>query len=259
KRQPETVRPDVLHQLAGEIAEARRRQPALRLVIGHGSGSFGHLHARRYGTRDGVQGTEAWLGFATVADAAARLNRLIATALLNAGVPVWTIQPCATLRCVDGQIVDGPLTAVREALKRGLVPLLYGDVALDSVRGGTIASTEEIFAWLALGLPPARLILLGEVDGIYSADPQLEPTAERLTAITPTLFQSIQAGLAGSYGVDVTGGMAAKVAQAMAMVRDHPALQVTIASGLVAGHLQHLLDGTNRQPNRQIGTRIYGE
>lgn len=262
KRQPELPRLDVIQRLADEIAKARSHNPALRLLIGHGSGSFGHVHARRHGIRTGVHSAEAWAGFAATADAAARLNRLVTAALLAGGVPAWSIQPSAALRCVDGRVVEGPLAAVQGALAHGLVPLVYGDVALDDVRGGTIASTEEIFEWLAAHLYPQRLILAGEVDGIYTADPQLDPTATRIAEVTPATLQAIQAGLGGSYGVDVTGGMAAKVAQAVGMVTAHPGLDVLICSGLVADHLLQALNGLDNDsdhttPN-QIGTRIYG-
>ncbi len=145
KREAETPRHDVIQRLAAEIARARDRRPDLDLIIGHGSGSFGHVVGRRYGTRAGVETAEQWYGFAATADAAARLNRLLVTALLDAGVPAWTIQPSVDIRCLDGRITAGPEKTVRAALDCGLVPVVHGDVALDSERGGTIVSTEEIF------------------------------------------------------------------------------------------------------------------
>lgn len=259
KRQPEAPRLDVLQQLATEIAEVRRQNPALRLVIGHGSGSFGHIHAKRHGTRAGVQTPAQWGGFAATADAAARLNRLVASALLAAGIPAWSIQPGAAMRCLDGRIVEGPVKTVQQALHNGLVPLLYGDVVLDDMRGGTIASTEEIFEWLVPQLQPSRLVLAGEVDGIYTADPQLDPTATRISDVTPATLPAIQVGLGVSHGVDVTGGMVAKVAQAISMVRQQPGLEVIICSGLVAGNIQAALHGLKQSSNSKVGTRVYGD
>lgn len=252
KRQPEAPRPDVLERLAHEIETVRRAHPDLKLVVGHGSGSFGHLYGRRYGTRQGVAGPEGWYGFAATADAAARLNRIVTAALLKAGAPAWSIQPSAGLRCVDGKVVDGPLFAVERALANRLLPVLYGDVALDDVRGGVIAGTEEIFEWLARHLPPQRLVLAGEVDGVYTADPNLNPTAERIPVITPASFAQVRAALGGSHGVDVTGGMAAKVAQALALTQAHPTLEVIICSGLIPGHMQRAL----LEPAGAVGTHI---
>jgi isopentenyl phosphate kinase len=250
KRQPETPRLDVIERLAGEIADVRQARPDLRLVIGHGSGSFGHLHGRRHGTRDGVHTPEQWHGFAATADAAARLNRIVVAALLAAGIPAWSIQPGAVLRCTDGQIVAGPEETVALALGRGLAPVIFGDVALDTVRGGTIASTEEIFDWLTAALQPQRLVLAGEVDGIFTADPLLDPEARRIPRVTPELLATERLALGGSHGMDVTGGMRAKVAQSLALLERWPDLIVTLCSGLEADHLARALRG------EELGTQI---
>lgn len=252
KREFEHVRADVLQHLAEEIAEARRRNPQLPMVIGHGSGSFGHVHARRHGTRDGV-GTEAeWLGFALTGDAAGRLNRAVVAALLQAGIPAWSIQPGAIIRAQDGKIVHGLVDTIEGALERGLVPVVFGDVLLDHMRGGTIASTEEIFGWLLPFLEPQRVILAGEVDGIYRADPLLEPSAPRIPLLTEETLRDIRQGLGESHGVDVTGGMIAKVQEALAMVAAIPGLDVVICSGLVAGQIEQALS----HKDVSIGTRI---
>lgn len=255
KRQVEAIRGDVLQRLATEIAAARCVQPGLRLVIGHGSGSFGHVHARRYGTRDGVYSAEEWLGYALTGDAAARLNRLVTGALLAVGAPAWSIQPGAIVHCRDGQIVQGLTEPIRRALDNGLIPIIFGDVVLDEVRGGTIASTEELFEWLAPDLAPKRIVLAGEVDGIYTADPQIDPTAQRIATITPQTLAEIQAGLGDSHGIDVTGGMRAKVAQSLRMAGQRTGVEVLICSGLVAGHVQQALLGASHR----VGTRIYHE
>lgn len=255
KRLAETPRLDVLARLAQEIAAVRHQNPSLQLVIGHGSGSFGHMTARRFGTRDGVRTPEEWQGFAATADAAARLNRIVTASLLDAGLPVWSIQPGVTLRCEDGRVVAGPEETVGLALERGLIPLVHGDVALDSVRGGTIASTEEIFDWLARTLSPQRIVLAGEVDGVFSSDPLRFPAAEPIREITPPSLASLKAGLGDSHGTDVTGGMAAKIDQAMAMACRRPGLEVIICGGLQAGNVARALFSGGDWP----GTRVSGK
>ncbi|MCB0245420.1 MAG: hypothetical protein KDI12_18545, partial [Anaerolineae bacterium] len=90
KTQPETAQLDVLDQLAHELQAARSQAPHLRILLGHGSGSFGHAAAARHDTRRGVNDAAGWLGFAEVADAAARLNRIVVERLLAAGLPVWS-------------------------------------------------------------------------------------------------------------------------------------------------------------------------
>ncbi|MEZ4734918.1 MAG: isopentenyl phosphate kinase [Caldilineaceae bacterium] len=255
KRQTETVREEVLWRLATELAAVRQANPHIRLLVAHGSGSFGHVHAKRYGTRAGVHTAEEWMGFALTADAAARLNRKVIAALLLAGVPAWSIQPGALLRCADGRIAHGMIDNIERALTCGVVPVVFGDVTLDDRRGGTIASTEEIFEWLAMQLRPQRIILAGEVDGIYTADPQLDATAQRIAELTPRLLNDLQAMMGESHGVDVTGGMAAKVAQSSRMVATAPGLEIILCSGLLPGQVQQAILGAPGV----VGTRIYGE
>ncbi len=146
-----TVRPDVLLRLSHELASALADRPGMRLLLGHGSGSFGHVVAQRHGTRRGVHSLEDWRGYAETARAAAQLDRQVVDALWDAGVHVLPLQPSASASCRGGLLTsmdERPLTA---ALEHGLVPLVYGDVALDVEQGGTIVSTEQILA----GSPPA--------------------------------------------------------------------------------------------------------
>ncbi|MBN1659559.1 MAG: uridylate kinase [Anaerolineae bacterium] len=252
KTQPETPRPDVLARLAAEIAAALRACPDLRLVVGHGSGSFGHVAARRHGTRAGVRDTAGWHGFAQVAAVAAHLNRLVDAALLDAGVPAFSIQPSASAHCHAGALVSLETAPIETALARGLVPLVYGDVAFDDVQGGTIISTEQILAYLALRLRPARLLLAGIVDGVYDADPLSHPGATPIPHITPAHWQAIRSGLGGSHATDVTGGMASKVEALIALVEALPTLSARILTAERPGALYTALV----DPSATSGTLI---
>ena len=241
KTREETALPEAIRRLAEEVAEALAARPALRLVLGHGSGSFGHVAGERYGTRRGVRDAADWRGFAATAAAAQRLDGLVTAAFWQAGVPVWSIQPSATARCRDGELVALDWRPMAEALQRGLVPLVYGDVALDEVRGGTIISTEEIFAWLARRLKPHRLVLVGAVPGVMRSDTDQAGEAQVVAEITPQQLVGLEAILGGSHGTDVTGGMLAKVRTMCALLEELPDLQVRLISGQVAGLLTRVL------------------
>ncbi len=252
KDQPETARRDVLERVAREVAQARREFPRLRLVVGHGSGSFGHVSAQRYGTRRGVGSPAQWYGFAVTADAAARLNRIVAACFLEAGLPVWSVQPSVGLRCRDGKVMEGPAETVRMAVERGLLPLIHGDVAFDSVRGGTIASTEEIFEQMADRFPPVRIVLAGELEGVYTSDPRRDPTAVLLREITPASLGSLSVALGASHATDVTGGMAAKVEQSLRMVDAAEGLEVIVCGGLTPGAIFAALTDLSAFPGTLI-------
>jgi isopentenyl phosphate kinase len=241
KERPRTARPKVIARLATELAQALEARPGLRLVLGHGSGSFGHAVAQRTGTRAGVQGAEGWLGFVQVAAEAARLNRIVTDMLLAAGLPVWSLAPSALARCEAGRLVALDCEPVREALTRELVPLVYGDVALDRVLGGTIVSTEQVLAYLARELHPQRLILVSDVDGVFVGDPLSNPDALPVPQITKANWRQVQAALGGSHATDVTGGMRSKVEEMVRLAQELPGLEVQILSGERPGALEGAL------------------
>jgi isopentenyl phosphate kinase len=222
---------------AGELREALAADPDLCLLIGHGSGSFGHVAAKQFGTMAGVQTPEQWRGFAHVATVAAELNHLMAKTLDTAGVPVWRMQPSASAISRDGVIETMALDPIRLALEHQLVPLVYGDVSIDRVRGGTIVSTETLFFYLARHLPVTEILLLGEVDGVYDS------TGQVIAEITPTTLAVVEGVLGGSAGTDVTGGMETKVRDMVALVQAVPNLTIRIMSGVTPGLLVAALTG----------------
>jgi isopentenyl phosphate kinase len=231
KTQPEVGRPGVIRRLASEIASARAARPELSLVLGHGSGSFGHVVASRYGTRRGVHSAHDWRGFAEVAAVAARLNRIVTDTFLEAGVPVWSLQPSASARCRGGELVALETRPLERALSRGLVPLVFGDVALDEWQGGTIISTEQIFGYLVPRLCPQRVLLVSVVDGVFEGDPLTTISAKHVPEISPQNWERVRSQLGGSHAADVTGGMLTKVEAMVMLVREVPGLEVYIFSG----------------------------
>jgi isopentenyl phosphate kinase len=241
KTKPETAQVEVIGRLAGEVASALDSRPGLRLVLGHGSGSFGHVAGQKYGTREGVRSEADWYGFAEVATAAARLNRIVADRFLESGVPIWSLQPSASALCRGGNLVSLDTAPIGAAVDLGLVPLVYGDVALDETQGGTIISTEQIFAFLAQRLQPVRVILVGVVDGVYEADPHRVAAAQPIGTISAANWSNVRAKLSGSHAVDVTGGMLTKVEEMVGLVRMIKGLEVVLLSGERPGALRTAL------------------
>lgn len=247
KTQVETVRTAVLRRVATEISAALTMQPKMRLLLGHGSGSFGHVAAAKYATRTGVTTEEQWRGFAEVSTAAAKLNALVRDVLLNAGVGTVSFGAHSSAECHDNTIISLAHQPIEAALNANLVPLVYGDATFDRVRGGTIVSTEEIMSYLATHLQPRWLLLAGETDGVYDLDGVTIPQIRRDN------LDEIRAALGGSRGTDVTGGMLSKVLSMLDLVAAHPSLSVRIFSGLREGAIQSALI----DPESVEGTTIY--
>ena len=245
KHRPETPRPRVLSRLVMEIAHAKREQPELKLVVGHGSGSFGHTVAARYRTHLGASNVADWLGFVAVWAAAQRLNRLVIDALIEVGFPAIAFPPSTSAIADDGIMVEMAIEPIKRALENSLLPVVYGDVAFDRARGASILSTEKVFAYLAKHLQPDRVLLAGHDPGVYADYPQSD---EILPVVTEQ--DLLQINLEGAAAPDVTGGMMNKVQEAMALARTIPDLEVRIFSGEEPGTLTSALLGGSP------GTRI---
>jgi isopentenyl phosphate kinase len=253
KNQAHTLRPHTLARLADEIAAAQANDLSLKFVLGHGSGSFGHIVAKKYGTRLGVHSKREWQGFAEVWGEAIALNRLVMDALHKAGLPVISFPPVASVIAHDAQVAAWDLTPISHALQAGLLPVVFGDVAFDLQRGGTILSTEDLFAHLAQHLPQTaglalgRVLLAGIEEGVWEDFPTCTRLIEQLT---PQSYAGLTDSVSGARSADVTGGMASKVQHSLAMVQENPKLEVWIFSGERPGAVRQALLG------KRVGTVI---
>ena len=260
KMKPYTPLLDMMDNLAQQIATSLKAQPDLRLVIGHGAGSFGHVAASEYKTRDGYprpsplthrerDKTEEnyWKGFAEVWYQASSLNRYVMEALHKAGLRAIALPPSGSVIASDGQVAVWETTPIRMALAAGMVPVIFGDVVFDEVRGGTILSTENLFAYLVKALSPERVLLAGLEEAVWEDFPARTRRIERITSET---FDEIKHGVGGSTAADVTGGMEAKVKEMLNLVQDSPGLRVQIFSGTQPGNIVRALLGET------LGTEI---
>ena len=263
KTQPYTPLLDVMNDLALQIATALQTHPNLRLLLGHGAGSFGHVPASEYHTRDGLppkasplihrerDKTEEdyWKGFAEVWYQASSLNRYVMKALHNAGVRAIALPPSASVIASNGQVSFWETTPIRMALASGIVPVIFGDTVFDEVRGGTILSTEDLFMHLAKALNPERILLAGLEAAVWADFPERTKIIEQ---ITPKSFNAVKDGVGKSAAADVTGGMESKVRQMLDLVTADPELTVQIFSGTEPGNIVRALTGET------LGTMIMG-
>ncbi len=265
KDKPYTPRLNKLKELADEIAsswtlrQAQGDASGLHLILGHGSGSFGHAAAKQYGTREGLpprppfspkmggDGGGYWKGFAEVWFQASQLNRFVMESLRAAGLPAIALAPVSAVTSREVSVARWDLTPLRAALEAGLLPVIYGDVIFDEARGGTILSTEDLFAHLARELRPQRILLAGLEAGVWEDF----PTRTRLVSrISLQSYETMRGGIGASSSVDVTGGMSAKVGQMFDLIRTVPGLTAQIFSAEKVGNLGRALAG------ERVGTEL---
>jgi len=256
KTKPYTPLLDMMDDLALQISTALQTQPNLRLVIGHGAGSFGHVPASEYHTRDGLplppkssplahrqrdtNEKNYWKGFAEVWYQASSLNRFVMKALHKAEVRAISLPPSSNVIASAGKVSVWEMTPIRMALAVGIVPVIFGDTVFDEVRGGTILSTEDLFMHLARALNPERILLAGLEAAVWTDFPA---RAKKIEKITPRTFSEVSEGVGKSEGADVTGGMESKVKLMLDLVKDNRELTVQIFSGAEPGNVVRALIG----------------
>lgn len=240
KHTPRSARREVINRITREITDALKTNPELQIVLGHGSGSFGHTSGKKHGTIDGVDSKEGWLGFAEVWFDASILNKIVLDSLVEAGLPAIAFPPSSSVTSQDRIIISWNLNPLQSALREGLIPVVFGDVVFDSVRGGTILSTEDLFTHIALQLKPNRILLAGIDPGVWKDFPVC---TSLLKEITPADLLPLQEKIQQSQAPDVTGGMETKVEQMLQLIKKLPALEVVIFSGEEPGNIQNSLGG----------------
>jgi isopentenyl phosphate kinase len=248
KARPESPRREVLARLAGEIARVMAAG-ALRLVVGHGSGSFGHVAARRFDLASGIRSPDQLPGIAITQERAAALHRLVLAALAEAGVTAFSIAPSSCVVAAAGrpmEIADEPL---RLALERGLLPVLYGDVVMDREWGASICSTERLFELIIRrlslhGWAVRRVLWLGETDGLHDG------AGKTIPRVSGADLAAVSSFIGAAAGTDVTGGMLHRVETAVALAQlGIPSL---LANGLTPGLLERALRG-EEVPGTAVG------
>lgn len=237
KSETETARLEAIDRLAAEIQDVRMENPDLAILLGHGSGSFGHHAAAKFGTHLGASTIEDWKGVIAVWKAANKLHRIVMDALLAAGLPVISYPPSASALAHDGELISLAVQPIQQALLKGLIPVTHGDVVFDETRGAAIVSTEALFSYLIEEITPSRILLAGLAPGVYDRSGKI------LSSITRAELDGL--AFAEKEQKDVTGGMETKVKYALAFSKKLPGTEVRIFSGEVPGQLRVVLLGAS--------------
>ncbi|RLF24070.1 MAG: hypothetical protein DRN15_04020 [Thermoprotei archaeon] len=234
KSKPMVMRRDVVRRLCKEISRAINE---VRLILVHGAGSFGHPQAKMYRLDEGFKEPHQLEGVTVTKIAVETLTIELLKELKSSGTKAIPLHPMSfALASSEGLPV--PLDLVVKALDLGLVPLLHGDVVLDSDRGFRIVSGDYIATELAIKLKAKRLIFAMEVDGIFTSDPLLDPEARLLSVVKPHDLRRIK--LRCQYP-DVTKGILGKAMEAFRAVEK--GIEVLFINGLREDYVYRALIG----------------
>lgn len=244
------AREGVIDRLADEIAEGRDATDET-LVLGHGSGSFGHPPAAEHDLHRGARGAEERLALSRTQDRAARLHRRVVAALTGRRLPTFSLVPSSTAVAEDGELVALAAEPLLRAVQQGYLPVTYGDVVVDRRLGVSIASTESVLLRVAgmlteAGWPVRRALWLGTTPGVYDGDGKVLP---RLPA---GQGGGVPGAASGSPDTDVTGGMRHRVETALRLAE--MGVSSWIGDGRRPGTLVRALAGEQEEGTRVLPT-----
>jgi isopentenyl phosphate kinase len=237
KDKPFTANKRAIARLSAEIKQAEVDS----LVVVHGGGSFGHPVAKEYNINKGYRGKSQIIGFSETHQAMTALNRMVLSSLINHGIPAMEVQPSSCVVTKSGRIEVMETRPLTKLLQLGLVPVLYGDVVVDSERGFAILSGDQLVSVLAIKLDADRIVIGVDVDGLYTADPKTSLSAYLIEQMTLQELKRLQNKLEKAYVTDVTGGMFGKVVELASAVEQ--GVEATIVNAAKPNNIYKALKG----------------
>ena len=199
------------------------------------------MPAKRYRINEGIVSKDSIKGAAITQYAAAELHMLVIKELIANGINAISFPPSAG-SAKKGRMSTWDLGPMKNAISSGFTPVTRGDMVIDSAKGITIISTEGAFEYLASKLKPGRIIIAGDTDGVFTADPKIDRNAELIPRVSSGNINKALAGAGASLKIDVTGGMATKL-KSLYLISERTGTTCQIINATVPGRLRSALSG----------------
>lgn len=235
KKQQFLAHPKVIDRISGELSGFKDE-----LIIVHGAGSFGHPIVKKYGIGFG-HGDFRRVGVSETKLALMELNSLIVKSMKNHRIPVVPFMPSSFMTADEGKLTSIGIEPLKRILEGGYVPVLHGDLIVDSAWGVSVVSGDQMAVQLAKDLK-AKLIMFGcDVDGVFTSDPRSDRSAQLVSRIKFSELANWVSKVGGSSDTDVTGGMRGKLVES-AKIADNR-IAILIFNLAKRGNLAKLLGG----------------
>ena len=134
-------------------------------------------------------------------------------------------------------------------LELGVIPIINENDTV-STKEIVIGDNDTLAAIVAESVKAHKLVLLSDIDGLYTADPHTDPEAKLIPVINK-IDDSVIALAGGSNGKQGTGGMVTKLQAAKICLSC--GCDMVIANGNAPTNLYDILDG------KSVGTTFTGE
>ena len=144
---------------------------------------------------------------------------------------------------------DNFSNTLNRLLELGAIPIINENDTV-STKEIVIGDNDTLAAIVAESVKADKLVLLSDIDGLYTADPHTNPDA-RLIPVIWSIDDSIMALAGGSNGTQGTGGMVTKLQAAKICMSC--GCDMIIANGSKPTNLYDILEG------KSVGTTFTGE
>lgn len=207
---------NTIRRAAKQIAGICRKHS---VILVHGAGSFGHIPVRKYGLADGLTDPKQLRGLAITKTKLLEWETILDEEFLKHGIPIVPILASDFIVTRKGRILSAELKLLQNWLCTGCVPTIGGDMVPDSELGFSVVSGDQIASYLAVKLNAKRLVFAADVDGIFDSDPKVNPEAKLLRELSISSASKLIPKATSRTAPDVTGGMAGKIREALAVAR----------------------------------------
>ena len=232
-------RSSVVLRLAQEIKKINKN---FDVVVVCGAGSYGHPLAKKYSLKFGMETAEQKKGFSKVVNKVANLNAMVLAQFEKADINAISLLPHSFATQEAGTFAGFDFTLVKNYLESGFVPILSGDMVLDSKWGCSVLSGDTIISYLLESLSAIKVVFLSDVDGVFTNDPKKDKKAVFIPNITNKNFSEIKNLFTQeSARNDVTGEMIGKLKE---IKERFSGTEVYIANGYKRGILNDLISKT---------------
>lgn len=193
------------------------------MIIVHGAGSYGHIHAKKYAIGEEILNSEENQykieGLSRIQASVQLLNYMFVEKLIEKGIPAVGIKPSSFVMTDNHRISVCDTSIIRRYIDEGFVPVFYGDAVLDlnDAIKFAILSGDQITTYLAKEMKADRVILSSDVDGIYTDNPKTNPNAELMDIVTKDSKVTLTEN---KNQADVTGGMAGKINELLTLAEE---------------------------------------
>ncbi|MBW9221281.1 isopentenyl phosphate kinase family protein [Methanothermococcus sp. SCGC AD-155-M21] len=237
---PYSINWDNLNRISMEIKQSieeySKKNEKLNLIIIHGGGSFGHPVAKKYINKNEFKNMN--IGFWDIQKSMRKFNNIVIDALHEYDIPAVSIQPSSFV-AFKGEDIYFDTYVIEGMLKRGLIPVIHGDITLSNEMDYKIFSGDHALPYLSKKLKPDLSLHASDVDGVLDFDNRV------IKHITSENINEVLKYLSPSNKEDVTGGMYLKVMEAYKL-----GVKTIIFNGNKKGNIYKGLMG------KEIGTKI---